>query len=623
MAICGITVTPGVRPVERGVLDAMMSTLLLRPDSASGSSIDPEAGFGHVSSSGIASIWSTAQVLVVCDADLYNSDELNASLRGNWTTSNHAALLAALYLENGAEFIHRLRGAFALAIWDKQKKSLLLAVDRFRIKPLCYAVGSGDIVFASHPRALFASRRIEKSVNLKAIVQYLNFTAIPAPYTAYGGVEKLPQGTYLLWSDGQARTIRYWQMTYPEDARSSTSQLAEELLDRMEESVRVTSAEILSPKLGCFLSGGTDSSSITGLLTRIRQSPVQTFSVGFSEQRFNELDYAQTASQYFGAHHVQSVLGPDEVLKTIPVIVSAYDEPFGNASALPTYHCQVLAREHGIDVMLAGDGGDELFGGNERYSTDQIYQVYQRIPAILRRRLVEPLAFGFPNSAEAIRKIQRYIRRANTGHPERYCEWLLLQYFEPEQVLGPKMLLRNGDADLLAVPRALYRAAPAHSELNRLLYVDAQMTLGDNDIPKVVRTGELAGVSVRFPYLDHRLAEFSGRLPVHLKLRGFEKRYLFKQATRQLLPREILRKKKHGFGLPIGLWLRSDPKLRGMAEEILFDSRTYQRGYFQRSFIEQLFRLMDGDDKTFFGDLLWLFVMLELWHRHHLEGKAA
>ena len=273
--------------------------------------------------------------------------------------------------------------------------------------------------------------------------------------------------------------------------------------------------------------------------------------------------------------------------------------------------------------MLAGDGGDELFGGNERYSADQIYQVYERIPSFLRSKLIEPLAFGFPKSFKAIGKVQRYIRRANTGHPERYCEWLLLQYFAPDQVLGPEMLPRNGDSDLLAVPRALYESAPAHSVLNRLLFVDAQMTLGDNDLPKVVRTGELAGMSVRFPYLDHRLAEFSGRLPVNLKVRGFEKRYLFKQATRRLLPREVLQKKKHGFGLPIGMWLRSEPRMRGMAEEILLDSRTYQRGYFQRPFIEQLFRLMDEDDKTYFGDLLWLFVMLELWHRRHVEGIAA
>lgn len=622
MAICGVTATNLGRPVERGEIERMLSVLSLGPDRSSNISCGREAGFGLTSSS-TAEIWSTDRIVAVCDADLYNVDDLKGGLHATWEMPNLAALLAALYLENGAEFISKLRGAFAFAIWDKALSLLLLAVDRFRIKPLCYAVGKGDLVFASQPRALFASLRVQKSVDPQSIVQYLNFTAVPAPNTVYDGVKKLPQGTCLLWESGKVKTVRYWHMTYPEDLHASKRRLANELLSRMEESVRLTSRDIPASKLGCFLSGGTDSSSITGLLTQIRQGPVQTFSVGFSEERFDELAYARIAARHFGSNHVQLVLGPTEVLRTIPSIVSTYDEPFGNASALPTYHCQALARKHGIEVMLAGDGGDELFAGNERYCTDQIYQFYQRIPALVRRKLIEPLAFGFPISVEAVRKVQRYIRRANTGHPERYCAWLLLKYFNPEQILESGMLLHNGDSDLLAVPRALYHAAPARSELNRLLYVDAQMTLGDNDLPKVVRTAELAGMRVRFPYLDHCLAEFSGRLPVHLKLRGFRKRYLFKQATRRLLPREVLHKKKHGFGLPIGLWLRGDPKMREMAEEVLLDPRTYQRGYFRRSFIEQLFHLMDKDNKTYFGDLLWLFIMLELWHRHHVEGKAT
>jgi asparagine synthase (glutamine-hydrolysing) len=230
---------------------------------------------------------------------------------------------------------------------------------------------------------------------------------------------------------------------------------------------------------------------------------------------------------------------------------------------------------------------------------------------------------GFPSSAGVFGKAQRYIRRSNQGNPERYCQWHLLQHFSPDQVLSPEMFSNNGSTDFLSVPRALHRAAPAHSELNRLLYIDAHMTLADNDLPKVVRASEMAGVTVRFPYLDHVLAEFSGKLPIDLKVRWLEKRYLFKRATRNLLPQEILKKKKHGFGLPIGGWLRTIPKLRRMTEEVLFDARTYQRGYFKRTFIEQMFREMDQDTTTYMGDLLWLFLMLELWHRGHVEGSAV
>lgn len=623
MAICGIATTRGGRPVEARELEGMLSLLAVHPDWSPTWASSEDAGFGAVALPATASLWSSDQVLAVFEGDLYNRDELQKTLSVSRPALNPAALLASLFLDEGPACLQRLRGAYSFAIWDHRRKSLLLAVDRFGIKPLYYAKTVSELIFASQPRGLFAGGRVPKSVNRAAIVEYLNFTAVPAPHSAFEGVERLLPGSYLVWEKGQARVARYWEMQYPEDTRSTKKQLAEELLHRMEEAVRLVSAEVTPAQLGCFLSGGTDSSSITGLLTRIIGQPARTFSIGFAEPRFDELGYADVAAQHFHTEHHQSVLGPDATLETIPRIVAAYDEPFGNASVIPTLHCQILARERGARTMLAGDGGDELFGGNERYRTEQIFGFYQRIPSWLRRGLLEPMICRSPISAGIIGKLQRYIQRANLGNPERYCEWLLLQRFPPSRVLAPEMLSQNGNSDLLSIPRALYRAAKTRTELNRLLYVDAQMTLADNDLPKVVRTAELAGVTVRFPYLDHVLAEFSGRIPACLKVRRLEKRYLFKLATRRLLPKAILQKKKHGFGLPIGAWIRSNPRLRGWAEEILMDPRSYQRGYFRREFVEELFRLMDSDNTTYYGDLLWLFLMLELWHRQHIERKAA
>ena len=272
-----------------------------------------------------------------------------------------------------------------------------------------------------------------------------------------------------------------------------------------------------------------------------------------------------------------------------------------------------------MQVLLAGDGGDELFGGNERYRTQQIFLAYHFLPLSLRR-LMEPLVFASP-SVGVFRKAQRYIQRANTPNPERYCSSRLLQTFAAREVLGSRMPDLNGD--VLAVMRRYYDRAPARSEMNRLLYIDIKMTLGDEDLPKVVRTAELAGIEARFPLLDHMLAEFSGRLPASLKVRRLQKRYLFKRATRDLLPRQILAKKKHGFGLPIGVWLKTDPQLRGMSRDILFDPLTYQRGYFRRGFIEQLISNMEQDTTPYYGDLLWSFLMLELWHRRHVDGASS
>jgi asparagine synthase (glutamine-hydrolysing) len=218
--------------------------------------------------------------------------------------------------------------------------------------------------------------------------------------------------------------------------------------------------------------------------------------------------------------------------------------------------------------------------------------------------------------------VRRYVQSSNTPNPDRYSRWMMLQYFPPEKILGAGMPFRNGHGDLLAIARAHYQSAKAESELNRLMYLDVKMVLGDCDLPKVVRASELAGITVRFPFLDHPLAEFSGRIPSELKLKWLEKRYLFKKATKNLLPKAILQKKKHGFGLPMSTWLKSDPKIRGLAEDVLRDPRSCQRGYVRQDFIQYLFSSMDKDNTSFHGDVLYSFLMLELWYRKHVESHA-
>jgi asparagine synthase (glutamine-hydrolysing) len=559
--------------------------------------------------------------MVVCDASLIDvASQLPQSL--TTATMPAAEAIGRLYQQHGTAALSKLRGAFALAIWDKRAETMVLAVDRFAVKPLTWYADDSQLIFASQARSIFATGRVDKQVNAPAIADFLNFSVVPAPECAFQSLSKLSPGCFLLWKDGKAELKRYWDLEYSEAQNNSGRELAEELLTSMSEAVRLYSEDVAKPELGCFLSGGTDSSSVLGLLERHKGTAVNAFSIGFSEERFNELEYARLAAGTFHANHSIAVLTPEETFADIQKIAGAYDEPFGNASVLPTYACLKLARKQGVEVMLAGDGGDELFGGNERYRTERVFGLYHDIPQALRRYLIEPLAFGLP-AVGPIGKVRRYIGHTRTPNPERYFQWHLLQRFPHASVLGPGIELMNGHSDVLAVPRGHYNQAPAHSELNRLLYIDIKMTLGDNDLPKVVRASELAGVEVRFPLLDHPLAEFSGRLPARFKVHGLEKRYLFKKATAGLLPKAILRKKKHGFGLPIGLWLKQHPLWRGLAQDVLLDPRTYQRGYFQRSFVEGLFRMMDADQSTYYGDLLWLFLMAELWHRNHVEGVGA
>jgi asparagine synthase (glutamine-hydrolysing) len=619
MAICGIVNREG-SSVDTRAIEAMVSVLTVGKGWLAEQSAEPEVGVGATSPTQNTSIWNSEQFLAVTDADIYNEEDLRGSLTPIPEGGNLACLLGLLYLKIGWEFLGELRGIFSLAILDRRTKTLLLATDRFGVKPLCYSATSRGIVFASQPRGILASGRVARAVNHKAILSYLNFTVVPAPLCAFEGITKLPPGTFLLGNAGAVRSSQYWDMQYPEDARSTDNKLASELLERMEEAVGKTLGNTPCSRLGCFLSGGTDSSSIVGLASRIRKSAITSVSVGFAEERFNELNFAMIAAKHFGSQHIISRLGPEDAFRSLPQIAALYDEPFANSSVIATYHCQKTARERGIDVMLAGDGGDELFGGNERYRTHQVYDLYHKVPRVFRQRLIEPVvAHISPDASGLSGKLRRYIQTSNTPNPERYFRWSMLQYFPPEQILGAAISCRNGDSDLLAVPRSHYRAARTTDELNRLLYIDVKMTLGDNDLPKVVRSAELAGIAVRFPYLDQPLAEFSGRIPANLKVRGFQKRYLFKLATRNLLPKAILQKKKHGFGLPIGMWLKTDPKLRNMAEEVFHDPRTYQRGYFQRKFIDKTFAAMDRDQTPFYGDVLWPFLMLELWYRKHVE----
>lgn len=620
MAITGIAIARTSEPLRPDHISAMLQSVTDANSNAECGAM-PHAQFGATSTTKTTSLWSSADLMVACEASLVGlaalADANNAS-----AVQSPAEIIGELYLQHGLECFSRLRGAFSLAIWDNRSQTLVLAIDRFAVRPLTYFADSSQVVFGSQARSIFASGRVEKKVNAPAIADFLNFSMVPAPECAFQSLAKLSPGTFLVWKEGKTELRKYWDLEYSESDKGSTQELAQELLSSMSDAVRLYSEDVPKDHLGCFLSGGTDSSSVLGLLERHKGQAVNAFSIGFSEERFNELEYARMAAGVFHANHSIAVLTPEETFADIATIAAAYDEPFGNASVLPTYACLKLAKQKGVDVMLAGDGGDELFGGNERYLTERIFGIYHDLPQSLRRFLIEPLAFGLPGLGP-IGKARRYIGHTRTPNPERYFQWHLLQRFPHANVLGPGIELRNGHSDLLAIPRQHHKLAPAQTELNRLLYIDIKMTLGDNDLPKVVRASELAGVAVRFPLLDHPLAEFSGRIPARYKVHGLEKRYLFKKATAGLLPKAILQKKKHGFGLPIGLWLKQHPLWRGLAQDVLLDPRTYQRGYFQRSFVEELFRMMDADQSTYYGDLLWLFMMAELWHRNHVEGVAA
>jgi asparagine synthase (glutamine-hydrolysing) len=354
-------------------------------------------------------------------------------------------------------------------------------------------------------------------------------------------------------------------------------------------------------------------------MARMQQSPVKAFSIGFQEQSFNELEYAEIAAKKFGVEHHTYLVGPEDCFNALPRMIASFDEPFGNSSAIPTYFCARLAAQQGVGILLAGDGGDEMFGGNEWYAKDKVFEAYQHVPSALRKGLVEPILAGLPFRNGLVGKARSYVRRSNLPGLERIMSYHFLRAHAPRDVFENDFAAALADYSVMEVPARYYAEAPARDHLNRMLYSDLKIILGDSDLPKVTTMSELAGVQVRFPFLDRSVAEFSGRIPASLKVKGFQKRYLFKRAFRELLPVEIREKKKHGFGIPVSTWLKSDHRLRELAHDALLSACAFQRGYFKREFIEGLFRKHEADDTAYYGDTLWTFLALELWHRQFVD----
>ncbi len=527
-----------------------------------------------------------------------------------------------LFGERGHAALGDLRGEFALAIWDDGEQELLLATDRFRVHPIFYYHDDACLVFGSRMRSLRAGPvTLDLSIDPEAIVQVIGSSIVPTPGTIFREVKKLPPGNRLVWKRGRIRVGPYWDIDFRSPSRAGEAALARDLKSRFSDAVAVRLASDRSrARIGTYLSGGVDSSTVTGVLTRQTGGPVKSFSIGFSEERFNEMGYARISAAAFGSPLTEHFVSPAAVHEAIPVLVEAFDEPFANASAVPAYFCAKVALEHGVDVMYAGDGGDELFAGNARYAEQRLFEYYHRIPAWPRQRLLEPAIRGAESLARGgpLLSAKKYIARANIPYHKRLTSYGLFWILPLGEVLDDGLLDAVGrDYDPYAPESSLFLGAPADDMLDRHLYLDLKITISDNDVIKVTRTSEAAGVTVRYPFLDHRLAEFAATVPARMKMRGRKLRTFFKRAYADLLPAKTRAKKKHGFGLPVAIWLREYPPLNEMMRDLVLSERSVQRGYLRRRALETMVDRHREDPSTFYGTILWNLMVLELWHRRY------
>jgi asparagine synthase (glutamine-hydrolysing) len=440
---------------------------------------------------------------------------------------------------------------------------------------------------------------------------------VPGPDTIYQGQKRLLPGEYLVYSKGGIETVKYWEMRFREDERRPFQELKQEFLEVLHSSVRTA---IGDDEAGAFLSGGTDSSTIAGILGEVSGQPARTYSIGFDATGYDEMGYARIAARHFGTRHQEYYVTPEDIVSAIPQVAAVFDQPFGNSSALPAYYCAQMAKSDGLGRMLGGDGGDELFGGNVRYAKQHIFSLYEQAPLLLRKGLIEPIVFGLPGGGALplIRKARSYVEQASIPMPARTETYNLLERYGGEAIFTPEFL----DAINPGYPSRLldetYHENGAGSLINRMLAFDRKFTLADNDLPKVAKACELAGMDVAFPLISDEIVAFSLRLEPQLKLKGTKLRYFFKEALRGFLPDDIIAKQKHGFGLPFGVWLQTHKNLQDLAWDSLSDLKS--RNVIRGDFIEKLLQQHLEEHAGYHGTMVWVLMMLEQWYRQRQDS---
>lgn len=523
-----------------------------------------------------------------------------------------AAAFAKGYQEIGSNILKQIHGPFAVAATVDDK--VFLAVDRLGVHTLSYGLKDGIFAFGSSSRSVAAHPAFGLDLDPQAIFHFFFFSDVPSPGSIYPDVEKLQPAQYVEYFNGSLHRGFYWDVKYADAGVPKFADLKERFHKILESAVRRT---YTGAPAAAFLSGGTDSSTVTGVLARVAEGDVHTYSMGFSVEGFDEMEYARTAVRHFGATPHEFYVTPEDVLNTLPILASAYDEPFGNESAVSSYLCASHAKRDGVKVLLAGDGGDEVFGGNERYSKQMVFEHYARIPAVFSKNILEPLVFGFPGGKMLwpIRKARSYIEQARVPLPDRLESYNHLCRTSLDSIFEPEFLGKTNRDQPIAMLRETYNRACSTHPINRMLHLDMKFTLADNDLRKVSRTCEAAGVEARYPLLDEDLVEFAAELPPDYKVRGSHLRWFYKEALKGFLPKEIIEKKKHGFGLPFGEWALSHPSLNAEVERLT--QAFMARGIIRPEYLSEVKRRHAEEHATFYGTMLWRIAMLEAWMQAH------
>ena len=628
--ICGIYNFDG-RPVDKNFLERMNNVLIHRGPDGEGMFIDSNVGLGHRRLS-IIDLEAGMQpmgnedgsVQVVFNGEIYNFPELKKELenRGHiFKTRSDTETIIHGYEEWGEDFVSRLRGMFAIALWDIRIKKLLLARDRVGKKPLYYYLEKNRLIFASELKALLEDQSIPRDIDLIALDSYLSFGYVPSPLSIFKGIRKLPPAHLAVYHNGFTLR-RYWHLDMENEVSpNSEVEVLEELRSLFDEAVSIRL--ISDVPLGAFLSGGVDSSAVVASMAEVMGTePVKTASIGFTDKKFDELQFARVVADRFHTDHAEFVVNPD-VLEILDDIVWHLDEPFADASSIPTYYVSKMARKK-VTVALSGDGGDEILAGYvQRYSMNRMEDnIRKKIPRILRENILGPIARFYPKADFLPRplRLKCFLTNLSLTFEEAYFRDMSF-YFLPEmkkKLYRPEFASEVKDFDAFSVLGKHFKKNRNPDVTTQAQYVDIKTYLPEDILVKVDRMSMAHSLEVRSPILDHKLMEFVGKLPSFLKLKGNESKYIFKKINESRLPKDILYRKKQGFSIPLASWLRGE--LKNFAYETLFSTRSGLDAYFDIGYIKNLWKRHQGGRQDY-AYPLWGLMMFELWRQKFLGTK--
>jgi len=562
-------------------------------------------------------------IWVVCNGEIYNFQELREQLKSQghtFRTQSDTEVLVHLYEQEGLDFVKRLRGMFAIAIWDERCERLVLVRDRLGKKPLYFRQEPHRILFASEIKSILQDEGTSRRVDLNALREYLALGYVPAPATMFEGIQKLLPGHMLVAEKGQISDHSYWDVDFSRIEQRKEEEWIERIREKLVECVRIRL--VSDVPLGAFLSGGIDSSFIVAAMAKLIDQPVKTYSIGFQgeDNFYNELPYARIVADAFHTDHHEIIVRPD-VTDLLPRLIWHLDEPIADSAFITTYLVSRLARES-VTVILSGVGGDELFGGYRRYLGDGLRRYYSLLPRTLRLKWLPGLLARLPQDRHSgwkntVRYASSFVNSAEWDPATRYQRYVSV--FPPDvqrRMLGESAEPTGNDSS--AVLRSYFDKCGAADSLHQNMYVDMKTSLPDDLLTLTDKMTMAASLECRAPFMDHELVELTSSMPSQFKVRGLSMKYLMKKAVAPWLPAEILNRRKRGFGAPVGAWLRND--LKNLVHETLSPAQVRRRGFFEPDVIGEIISSHDAEssDQT---DSLLALICFEVWCRIFLDGN--